>query len=183
LYGAQTFRQNLQKITKTAQRAQHVALFTRCSPLALLCAYKLDISMATVQPMWYAALARLYVERVNDHNTAGIEELCATPCSLKEYHPNLEGFDDYFSNLEDVHHDVSSYMVPKVKGNNVLIDYQRLWIDKGQTSVVDAQDALTFDEHGLIVRVAYSRRPVLQSKHERMRRRGGSRAHPLVTHA
>jgi hypothetical protein len=162
--------------------AQHVALFTRCSPLALLCAYKLDISMATVQPMWYAALARLYVERVNDHNTAGIEELCATPCSLKEYHPNLEGFDDYFSNLEDAHHDVSSYMVPKVKGNNVLIDYQRLWIDKGQTSVVDAQDALTFDENGLIVRVAYSRRPVLQSK-QRMRRRGGSRAHPLVTHA
>ena len=131
--------------------------------------------------MWYAALARLYVERVNDHNTAGIEELFTTPCSIKEYHPNLKGFDDYFSNLEGVHHDVSSYMVPKVrKGNNVLIDYQRSWIDKGQMSVVDAQDALTFDEHGLIARVAYSRRPVLQSK-QRMRRRGGS--DPLVTHA
>lgn len=140
--------------------------------------------MASVQPMWYAALARLYVERVNDHNTAGIEELFTTPCSIKEYHPNLKGFDDYFSNLEGVHHDVSSYMVPKVrKGNNVLIDYQRSWIDKGQMSVVDAQDALTFDEHGLIARVAYSRRPVLQSK-QRMRRTMGGSAHPaLVTHA
>jgi len=121
--------------------------------------------MATVQPMWYNSLGRLFVHQLNEHDAAGVEEMLAQPCNLRDYDSAAqEGFDDFFHQIGKVHYTVRHVTIaPKISRENaVIIDYERTWVnaEDGEVDSHVAADKLLFNEQGLIPRVAYARRPV-----------------------
>ena len=133
--------------------------------------------------MWYYSLGRLFVDRLNEHDVSGVEELLAAPCNLHDYAPEVrEGFDNFFTKLDGVHHNARHFNLPKHKrANCVVIDYERSWRDaQGRMVRTVAADSLTFDQQGLIPTVAYERKPVLQSERGTSRAPGGISSRGLL---
>lgn len=146
--------------------------------------------MASVQPMWYNAIARLYIDRLNEHDAEGVEELLASPCHLEQTDVGVvhDGYRGLFSQKEKLHYHATHFAVPKVEPkvfsksgarrlapnrlqtsslqteHSITVDYEREWMEHGHAMRHAAQDSLSFDGHGLITRVAYTRKPVAHTR-------------------